>query len=85
MILPLVHSEWSEVTPGCVAQSVSCLATDASLTADPEVVRSITARSHTLVEIDQEINSTIILLFSAESFKTGCCQLQGKVFARSTG
>ena len=38
--------------PGRVAQSVTCLATDASLTADPEVASSIPARSHTFVEID---------------------------------
>ena len=68
-----------------VAQSVTCLATDASLTADPGVASSIPARSHTFVEIDHEIISTVILLPSAESFKKGCCQLQAKVCARSTG
>ena len=41
--------------PDCVAQSVTCLATDASLTADPEVASLIPARSHTFVEIDREI------------------------------
>ena len=71
--------------PGHVAQSVTCLAIDASLTADPGVTSSITARSHTFVEIDQEIISTIILLPSAESFKKGYCQLQAKVCARRTG
>ena len=71
--------------PGCVAQSVRCLATDASLTADPGVASSIPARSHTFVEIDHEIISTVILLPSADSFKKGCCQLQAKVCARSTG
>ena len=40
---------------------------------------------HTFVEIDREIISTVILLPSAESFKKGCCQLQAKVCARSTG
>ena len=69
--------------PGRVAQSVTCLATDASLPADPGVVSS--ARPHTFVAIDHEIISTIILLPSAESFKKGCCQLQAKVCARSTG
>ena len=49
---------------GRVAQSVTCLATDASLTADPGVASSITARSHTFVEIDHEIISTVILLLS---------------------
>ena len=71
--------------PGRVAQSVMCLATDASLTADPGVASSIPVRSHTFVEIDHEIISTVILLPSAESFKKGCCQLQAKVCARSTG
>ena len=70
---------------GCVAQSVTCLATDASLTANPGVASLIQARSHTFVEIDHEIISTVILFPSAESFKKGCCQLQAKVCARSTG
>ena len=71
--------------PGRVAQSVTCLATDASLTADPRVASSLPARSHTFVEIGHEIISMVILLPSAESFKKGCCQLQAKVCARSTG
>ena len=71
--------------PGPVVQSVTCLATDASLTADPGVASSIPAQSHTSLEIDHEIISTVILLPSAESFKKGCCQLQAKVCARSTG
>ena len=70
---------------GRVAQSVTCLATDASLTADQGVASLIPARSHTFVEIDHEIISTVILLPSAESFKKGCCQLQAKVCVRSTG
>ena len=53
--------------------------------ADPGVASSIPARSHTFVEIDHEIISTVILLPSAESFKKGFCQLQAKVCARSTG
>ena len=57
-----------------IRQSVTCLATDANLTADPGVARSIPARSHTFVEIDHEIISTVILLPSAESFKKGFCQ-----------
>ena len=52
--------------PGRVAQSVTCLVTDAKLTADPGVASSIPARSHTFVEIDHEIISTVILLPSAE-------------------
>ena len=71
--------------PFCVAQLVTCLATDACLTADPGVASSILARTHTFVAIDHEIISTIILLPSAESFKKGCCQLQAKVCARITG
>ena len=43
-----------------VAQSVKCLATDASLTADPGVASSISTRSHTFVEIHHEIISTVI-------------------------
>ena len=71
--------------PGRVAQSVTCLATDTCLTADPGVASSIPARSHTFVEIDHEIVSTVILLPSADSFKKGCCQLQAKVCAQITG
>ena len=43
------------------------------------------AGSHTFVEIDHEIISTVILLPSADSFKKGCCQLQAKVCAQITG
>ena len=68
-----------------VAHSVTCLATDACLTADPGVASSIPTRSHTFAEIDHEIISMVTLLPSAESFKRGCCQLQAKVCARSTG
>ena len=73
------------LVPGHVAQSVTCLATDGSLNADPGVASLIPARSHTFVEIDHEIISTVILLPSAELFKKGCCQLQAKVCARSNG
>ena len=72
-------------TPGRVAQSVTCLATDACLTADPGVASSIPARYHTFVEIDHEIISTVILLPSADLFKKGFCQLQAKVCAQITG
>ena len=64
--------------PGRVAQLVTCLATDASLTADPDVGSLIPARSHTFVEIYHEIISTVILLPSAESFKKGCCSYKPK-------
>ena len=70
--------------PGRVAQSVTCLATDTCLTADPGVVSLIPVQSHTFVEIDHEIISTFILLPSADSFKKGCCQLQAKVCAQIT-
>ena len=60
-------------TAGHVVQSVTCLATDGSLTADPGVANTIPAWSHTFVEIDHEIISTVILLHSTESFKNGCC------------
>ena len=73
------------ISPGRVAQSVTCLATDVSLIADPGVARSIPARFHTFVKIDHGIISTVILLPSAESFKKGCCQLQVKLCARRTG
>ena len=59
--------------------------TDTGLTPDPGVASSILAWSHTFVEIDYEIISTVILLPSAESFKNSCCQLQAKACARSTG
>ena len=65
--------------PGPVAHSVTCLATDACLTADPGVASSILARYHTFVEIDHDIISTAILLSSADSFKKDCCQLQANV------
>ena len=48
-------------------------------------VSKLFARSHTFVEIDHEIISTVILLPSANSFKKGCCQLQAKVCAQITG
>ena len=77
------QSHWT-MLPSRVAQSVTCLATDVCLTADPGVASSIPARSHTFVEIDHEIISTVILLPSADLFKKGCCQLQAKVCAQIT-
>ena len=71
--------------PGRVAQSVTCLATDACLTADPGVASSIPVRSHAFVEIDHEMISTVIRLPSADSFNKCCCQLQAKVCAQITG
>ena len=52
-------------SPGHVAQSVTCLATDASPTADPGVPSLIPA--NTFMKIDHEIISTAILLPSADS------------------
>ena len=52
-----------------VAQSVTCLATDVSLTPDPGVVSWIPAQSHSFVEIDHKIFSTVIILPSAALFK----------------
>ena len=64
--------------PGRVAVSVTCLPTDASLPADPGVGSSIPAWSHSFVQIDHEIISTVILLPSDESVKKGCCQYKQK-------
>ena len=82
LITAIIHVGES---PGRVAQSVTCLATDACLTADPGVASSIPTRYHTFVEIDHEIISAVILLPSADLFKKGCCQLQAKVCAQITG
>ena len=68
-----------------VVQSVTWLATDVCLTADPWVTSLILAQSHTFLEIDYEIIYMVFLLSSADSFKKGCCQLQAKVCTRSTG
>ena len=56
------------------------LTTDACLTADPGVTSLISAWSHTVMEMNHEIISMVIVLPSAESFKKGC-QLQAKVCA----
>ena len=63
---------------------MTVICTDVNLTADPGVGSLIPARSHTLLEIDYEIISTVILLPIAESFMKGCCQLQAKVLAQIT-
>ena len=52
-----------------VAQSVTCLTTDARLTVDPGVVSYIQAWSHTFVVIDHEVISTFILFLLADSFR----------------
>ena len=43
-------------------QSITCLATDTCLTADPGVASSIPARFHTFVEIDHEIISRKVVV-----------------------
>ena len=50
------------MVPGRVAQSVTCLATDVCLTADPGVASSIPAWPHTIVEINNEIITMVILI-----------------------
>ena len=85
LVLRICVHHYMYLVPGRVARSVTCLATDACLTAVPGVVSSIPARSHTFVELKYEIISTGILLTSAESFKKDCCQLQAEVCALSTG
>ena len=49
------------IISGLVAQSVTCLAIDACLTADPGCVSFILGRSPILVEIDHKIISRVIL------------------------
>ena len=43
-----------------LAQSVTCLATEACLTADPGVTSSILVQSHTFMKIGHEIISVVI-------------------------
>ena len=71
LYLLTLFSRLTIIGPGRVAQSVTCLATDACLTADPGVASSIPARYHTFVEIDHDIISMVILLPSADLFKKG--------------
>ena len=47
-----------------IAQWVTCVTADVYLSADPGVMSSIPAWSHTFLEIDHEIISTVILLLS---------------------
>ena len=56
---------------------------DTCQTADPGVASSIPSRSHTSMEIDHEVISMAILL--PLRFKKGCCLIQAKVCAQSTG
>ena len=62
--------------PGPEGQSV------VSLIVDPEAISLILAWSHTFVEFDPEIVSTVILHLPL--IQEGLCQLQAKVCARRT-
>ena len=68
---------------GRVAQSVMCLAADTCLTADPGVGSFIPAWSHTLVEIDHEIISKVILLLPL--IQEGLLSVTSDVCPPSTG
>ena len=68
----MFNSTEHEISTAClkiIYRQMKKFIADTSLTADPGVASSIPARSHTLVDIDHEIISTVILLPSAESFK----------------
>ena len=60
MMFSCVFVTFPYCVTGCVAQSVTCL------TADPGVAGLIPAWSHTFMEIDHEIISTVILLPSID-------------------
>ena len=67
MIFSCVFVTFPYGVPGGVAQSVTCLAADRCLTADPGVSSSISVQSHTFMETDHGIISIVILLPSADS------------------
>ena len=52
---------------GHLEQLVTCLAADACLAADQRFASFLLARSHTIMEIDHEIFSMVILLPSTDS------------------
>ena len=81
----LICSRLQGLLKGCVAQSVTCLATDATLTADPGVASSIPPSLILSWRLIMKYFLRAILLPATESFKKGCCQLQAKVCAGSTG
>ena len=81
---PMADTHLIHYIPDRIAQSVTCLTTDAWLTADQGVASLIPALSHTFVEIDHEMISMVVLLPSADSFMKGCCQWQAIVCAQST-
>ena len=49
-----IHKAVGSLGRGLVAQSVTCLVANTCLNADPGMVCSIPARSHTFMEIDRE-------------------------------
>ena len=51
MLIAIELNKQNGKIPGHIAQSVTCLATDASLPSDPGVASSLSAQSHTFVEI----------------------------------
>ena len=67
----MVDTKVDRTGPRSAVGNVAYLATDACLTAAPGVASSNPARSHTFVEIDHEIISTVILFPSPEPFKKG--------------
>ena len=85
MAQALLLGSFLACSPICLNIYDNGLTTVTCLTADPGVASLIPARSHTFMEIYHEMFSNVILLPSADSFKKGCCQLQVKVCARSTG
>ena len=56
-----------------------------SLIADPGIVSTILAGSHTFVEIYHEIFSMVIGHSPSADRQKGCCNLQAKVCTQSTG
>ena len=67
-LVACIHIEnTSNLIPGRIVQPVTCPAEDTCLTADLGVASLIPVRSHTFVEIDHEIISTIILIPSTDS------------------
>ena len=61
----------------------TCISQPVTTAADPGVVRLIPARSHTFVEIDQEITILVILLLPL--IQEGLLRLQEKACTQSTG
>ena len=70
---------------GHLAQSVTCLTTNACLTADSGITSLIPSPFPYFRGIDHEMLFMDIFLPSDDSFKKGCCQLHAKVCAQSTG